>query len=107
MSIRQLEEDPLLETLEKVIPQVCNVIVLVWTLLLLASHILKILILVTDESDMSQDGSAGSNSLMDREDNNVEPLPGLETILEELLQEDGYGFIVICSSIFEHVLMFY
>lgn len=53
LSIRQLEEDPLLETLDKVIPQ--------------------------------DGGESGS----------IEPLPGLETILEELLQEDGYVSINI------------
>ncbi|WJX67475.1 hypothetical protein P8452_51940 [Trifolium repens] len=52
LSIKQLEEDPLLETLDKVMPQ---------------------------------DGSAAPSSDSGR----IEPLPGLETILEELLQEDG------------------
>ncbi|WJX33399.1 hypothetical protein P8452_21611 [Trifolium repens] len=52
LSIKQLEEDPLLETLDKVMPQ---------------------------------DGSAAPSSDSDR----IEPLPGLETILDELLQEDG------------------
>jgi hypothetical protein len=33
-----------------------------------------------------QDGSAAPSSDSGR----IEPLPGLETILEELLQEDGY-----------------
>ncbi|GAU31074.1 hypothetical protein TSUD_322110 [Trifolium subterraneum] len=48
----ELEEDPLLETLDKVIPQ---------------------------------DGSASPDSFSD----SIKPLPGLETILDELLQEDG------------------
>ncbi|KAH9649448.1 hypothetical protein KPL70_025992 [Citrus sinensis] len=63
LSIKQLEEDPLLETLEKVIPQDGSVI--------------------SDSSSMSS-----SNS------NTIEPLPGLGAIFEELLQEDGYGFII-------------
>lgn len=42
---------------------------------------------------MSQDGSVGSDSLTVSDGNNIEPLPGLETIFQELLQEDGYDFI--------------
>ncbi|KAE9587841.1 hypothetical protein Lal_00029466 [Lupinus albus] len=56
LSIKQLEEDPLLETLDKVIPQ---------------------------------DDSAVSDSLNDEDGSVIEPLPGLETILEELHKEDG------------------
>ncbi|XP_027335063.1 uncharacterized protein LOC113849381 isoform X1 [Abrus precatorius] len=56
LSIKQLEEDPLLETLDKVIPQ---------------------------------DGSVDPDSLSGSDSSGIEPLPGLETILEELLQEDG------------------
>lgn len=56
LSIKQLEEDPLLETLDKVIPQ---------------------------------DDSADPDSLSSRDSSGIEPLPGLETILEELLKEDG------------------
>ncbi|CAL0328029.1 unnamed protein product [Lupinus luteus] len=56
LSIKQLEEDPLLETLDKVIPQ---------------------------------DDSAYSDSLSDDDSSVIEPLPGLETILEELHKEDG------------------
>ncbi|MED6200827.1 hypothetical protein PIB30_089046 [Stylosanthes scabra] len=56
LSIKQLEEDPLLETLDKVIPQ---------------------------------DGVADLDSSSDSESGIIEPLPGLETILEELKQEDG------------------
>ncbi|KAF3456990.1 hypothetical protein FNV43_RR01647 [Rhamnella rubrinervis] len=68
LSIRQLEEDPLLETLEKVIPQ---------------------------------DGSVGSDSESISDASNIEPLPGLETILEELLQEDGIIDVRICRQGFE------
>ncbi|KAF7807258.1 30S ribosomal protein S1, chloroplastic [Senna tora] len=56
LSIKQLEEDPLLETLDKVIPQ---------------------------------SGSEVLDDLSDGSINGIEPLPGLETILQELLQEDG------------------
>lgn len=37
-----------------------------------------------------QDGSADLDSLSGGEGDSIEPLPGLETILEELQQEDGY-----------------
>ncbi|XP_057489446.1 uncharacterized protein LOC130775320 isoform X2 [Actinidia eriantha] len=56
LSIKQLEEDPLLETLEKVMPQDGSV-------------------------DFS---SSGTNTTYD-----IQPLPGLEAILEELLKEEG------------------
>ncbi|CAI8598048.1 unnamed protein product [Vicia faba] len=56
LSIKQLEEDPLLETLDKVIPQ---------------------------------DGLAISGSLSRSNSSRIDPLPGLDIILEELLQEDG------------------
>ncbi|RVW82034.1 hypothetical protein CK203_049080 [Vitis vinifera] len=61
LSIKQLEEDPLLETLDKVIPQ---------------------------------DGSTGPDSLRTSDSYDIEPLPGLETIFEELLQEEGYDLII-------------
>lgn len=61
LSIKQLEEDPLLETLEKVIPQ---------------------------------DGSVGSSSET-AADYVIEPLQGLETIVEELQREDGYDYTFI------------
>ncbi|KAK7280855.1 hypothetical protein RIF29_08387 [Crotalaria pallida] len=56
LSIRQLEADPLLETLDKVIPQ---------------------------------DDSADPDSLGSSDSIVIEPLPGLETIIEELQKEDG------------------
>ncbi|GFY92882.1 nucleic acid-binding proteins superfamily [Actinidia rufa] len=56
LSIKQLEEDPLLETLEKVIPQ---------------------------------DGSVDLSSSATSSTYNIQPLPGLEAILEELLSEEG------------------
>ncbi|PHT39175.1 hypothetical protein CQW23_22748 [Capsicum baccatum] len=56
LSIKQLEEDPLLETLDKVI---------------------------------HKDASVHTNSLDSNGSSVIEPLPGLETIIEELLQEDG------------------
>jgi len=37
-----------------------------------------------------QDSSTGSPSLSSNNGDTIEPLPGLETILEELLKEDGY-----------------
>ncbi|CAA0839393.1 Nucleic acid-binding proteins superfamily [Striga hermonthica] len=58
LSIKQLVEDPLLETLDKVIPQ---------------------------------DVSADPDALDESDHFTIEPLPGLDTILEELLKEDGYG----------------
>lgn len=39
---------------------------------------------------MLQDGIADSDSMSDSGSSGIEPLPGLESILEELLQEDGY-----------------
>ncbi|KAI0530698.1 hypothetical protein KFK09_000245 [Dendrobium nobile] len=56
LSIKQLEDDPLLETLDKVIPQ---------------------------------EGQSESDSLVMPDNINIEPLPGLESICKELLQEDG------------------
>ncbi|KAG8654923.1 hypothetical protein MANES_05G193800v8 [Manihot esculenta] len=56
LSIKQLEEDPLLETLDKVIPQDGSV-----------------------DPDPSTMNSSGT----------IEPLPGLEAIIEELLIEEG------------------
>ncbi|PWA97565.1 ribosomal protein S1, RNA-binding domain, S1 [Artemisia annua] len=62
LSIKQLEEDPLLETLEKVIPQ--------------------------DGSDVNSDYV-------------IEPLQGLETIVQELLLEDGIIDVKITRQGFE------
>ncbi|KAJ0969152.1 hypothetical protein J5N97_022029 [Dioscorea zingiberensis] len=56
LSIKQLEDDPLLETLDKVIPQ---------------------------------QGQSESNSLSTSSPSDMEPLPGLENICQELLQEEG------------------
>ncbi|THU48656.1 hypothetical protein C4D60_Mb06t01290 [Musa balbisiana] len=56
LSIKQLEDDPLMETLDKVIPQ---------------------------------EGQLVSDSLDTSSSMNIEPLPGLESICKELLQEDG------------------
>ncbi|KAG5588667.1 hypothetical protein H5410_049101 [Solanum commersonii] len=68
LSIKQLEEDPLLETLDKVI---------------------------------HKDASAHTNSLDSNGSSIIEPLPGLETIIEELLQEDGIYDIIISRQGFE------
>lgn len=68
LSIKQLEEDPLLETLDQVIPK---------------------------------DGSPGSDSSGDDESYDIEPLQGLETIVEELLQEDGISDVRITRQGFE------
>ncbi|KAJ9701245.1 hypothetical protein PVL29_006548 [Vitis rotundifolia] len=68
LSIKQLEEDPLLETLDKVIPQ---------------------------------DGSTGPDSLRTSDSYDIEPLPGLETIFEELLQEEGISDVRISRQGFE------
>nr|XP_043638288.1 30S ribosomal protein S1-like [Erigeron canadensis] len=67
LSIKQLEEDPLLETLEKVIPQ-------------------------DDSSNSSSDGTT---------DYVIEPLSGLETILEELLREEGIIDVKVTRQGFE------
>lgn len=56
LSIKQLEEDPLLETLDKVIPQ---------------------------------EGESVSDAVNMSSTSNMEPLPGLQSICKELLQEDG------------------
>ncbi|CAJ1850672.1 unnamed protein product [Sphenostylis stenocarpa] len=70
LSIKQLEEDPLLETLDKVIPQ---------------------------DGLAALDSMSGSGGDSD----SIEPLPGLETILEELLQEDGINDVRISRQGFE------
>lgn len=68
LSIKQLEEDPLLETLDKVI---------------------------------RQDGSGVPNSISSTTSSPIDPLPGLDTILEELLQEDGINEARISRQGFE------
>ncbi|XP_047946093.1 30S ribosomal protein S1-like [Salvia hispanica] len=68
LSIKQLEEDPLLETLDKVIPQ---------------------------------DTSVDPNALNGSEHFAIEPLPGLDTIIEELLKEDGINDVKISRQGFE------
>lgn len=68
LSIKQLEEDPLLETLDKVIPQ---------------------------------EGSADSDSLTTSNSSTIEPLPGLDAIFKELLQEDGINDVRISRQGFE------
>ncbi|KAJ4956486.1 hypothetical protein NE237_013269 [Protea cynaroides] len=68
LSIKQLEDDPLLETLDKVIPQ---------------------------------DGQLGSDNLGIPGNLKIEPLPGLDIICEELLQEDGITDVRISRQGFE------
>ncbi|OAY51171.1 30S ribosomal protein S1 [Manihot esculenta] len=68
LSIKQLEEDPLLETLDKVIPQDGSV-----------------------DPDPSTMNSSGT----------IEPLPGLEAIIEELLIEEGVDSVRINRQGFE------
>ncbi|KAL2463405.1 Nucleic acid-binding proteins superfamily [Forsythia ovata] len=68
LSIKQLEEDPLLETLDKVIPQ---------------------------------DASIDPDTLNASDHFTIEPLPGLDTIMEELLQEDGIRDVKITRQGFE------
>ncbi|KAI4334866.1 hypothetical protein L6164_013574 [Bauhinia variegata] len=68
LSIKQLEEDPLLETLDKVIPE---------------------------------DGSADPDSLNTTNSSGIKPLPGLDTILEELVEEDGIDDARISRQGFE------
>ncbi|KAG6395244.1 hypothetical protein SASPL_145885 [Salvia splendens] len=68
LSIKQLEEDPLLETLDKVIPQ---------------------------------DTSVDPNALNGSEHFAIEPLPGLDTIIDELLKEDGINDVKISRQGFE------
>lgn len=50
---------------------------------------MKLKCLAYDEFVCSQDGSEGPDSLNPNNSSNIEPLPGLEAIFEELLQEDG------------------
>ncbi|KAL1535671.1 30S ribosomal protein S1-like [Salvia divinorum] len=68
LSIKQLEEDPLLETLDKVIPQ---------------------------ETSVDPTALNGSDHFA------IEPLPGLDTIIEELLKEDGINDVKISRQGFE------
>ncbi|KAK9159761.1 hypothetical protein Syun_006102 [Stephania yunnanensis] len=68
LSIKQLEDDPLLETLDKVIPQ---------------------------------DNQFGSETSEMAENLNIEPLPGLDNICKELLEEDGISEVRICRQGFE------
>ncbi|CAN4120885.1 unnamed protein product [Withania somnifera] len=68
LSIKQLEDDPLLETLDQVI---------------------------------HKDVPVHTNSLDSNGSSIIEPLPGLETIMEELLQEDGIYDITISRQGFE------
>ncbi|KAK2641653.1 hypothetical protein Ddye_023416 [Dipteronia dyeriana] len=68
LSIKQLEEDPLLETLDKVI---------------------------------QQDSSVGPDLFSTSISSNIEPLPGLASIFEELLQEDGIDDVRVTRQGFE------
>ena len=89
LSIKQLEEDPLLETLDKVIPQVCkhtNFDLLPFVCRNNAYFPFRDF----DEFDMPQEDVDSSDLLSTSSGSNIEPLPGLETIFEELLKEDGY-----------------
>lgn len=52
---------------------------------------------VINEWYISQDASAAFDLLSNSNVSNIEPLPGLETIFEELLREDGYEFIITWS----------
>lgn len=69
LSIRQLEDDPLFETLDKVIPP--------------------------------QDGATSPDSETTDESYNIQPLPGLQEILNELLEEDGISEARITRQGFE------
>ncbi|KAI3837850.1 hypothetical protein MKW92_049363 [Papaver armeniacum] len=71
LSIKQLEDDPLLETLDKVIPQ---------------------------------EGQSGFDASTASDDVNIEPLPGLASICEELLKEDGITDVKISRQGFEKML---
>ncbi|KZV34839.1 Nucleic acid-binding protein superfamily isoform 1 [Dorcoceras hygrometricum] len=68
LSIKQLEEDPLLETLDKVIPQ---------------------------DSSLDSDTINADDNLI------IEPLPGLDAIIGELLKEDGIDDVRISRQGFE------
>ena len=48
-----------------------------------------------DELDTWQEDSDSSASLSTSSSSNIEPLPGLEAIFEELLREDGYDSTII------------
>ena len=41
-----------------------------------------------------QDGSIAPDSSSMHNSITIEPLPGLESIVQELVREDGYGFIL-------------
>lgn len=41
-----------------------------------------------------QDGSIAPDPLSMQNSITIEPLPGLESIFQELTREDGYGFIL-------------
>lgn len=45
----------------------------------------------TDDFMVRQDMSVDPNALNASDHFAIEPLPGLDTIIEELLKEDGYG----------------
>ncbi|KAL3829269.1 hypothetical protein ACJIZ3_018071 [Penstemon smallii] len=68
LSIKQLEQDPLLETLDQVIPQ---------------------------------DSSVDPDTLNTNDHLTIEPLPGLDTIIQELLNEDGIDNVKISRQGFE------
>ncbi|KAK9138572.1 hypothetical protein Sjap_009166 [Stephania japonica] len=68
LSIKLLEDDPLFETLDKVIPQ---------------------------------DNKFGSDTSEMAESLNIEPLPGLDNICKELLEEEGISDVRICRQGFE------
>lgn len=93
LSIKQLEEDPLLETLDKVIPKVCNMkLSCVRVIMLLVTPFITEVSLspVRTEHYTLQDASAKPESMSVSNNNTIEPLPGLGAIFEELLLEDGY-----------------
>lgn len=97
LSIKQLEEDPLLETLDKVIHKVrcANDRILVsppsWNLNFFSSCVILLLM----NYNTLQEASVDTNSLDSDGNFVIEPLPGLETIIEELMQEDGYVWSLI------------
>lgn len=88
LSVKQLEEDPLLETLDKVIPQVlwCYFFFSFIFLFFLFSYCSSI----TDNWSASQDASVDSDTLSANDHLTIDPLPGLDIIIGELLKEDGY-----------------
>lgn len=94
LSIKQLEEDPLLETLETVIRQVWTILSVVFLCIFIYFYSVLVEGLATHCCKVTQDASVSDDYLNNSYE--IEPLPGLETIIQELLREDGYENLFPC-----------